>query len=331
MKTKAQTLILGGGIAGLTCGRTLRDAGLDVLILDKGRKAGGRSATRRSDSQAFDHGAQYFTVRDELFRSQVEDWVQDGTVARWQGRIGTLTNGRVGDTQGTTERWVGVPGMSALGRALASDLDVRTSTRINALEHHALQHGQTWRATAEDGSIFEGERIVISFPAPQAVEILPDDLPLKQEVDAVRMSPCWALMATFETRVDLALDGAFINDSPITWAARNNSKPGRPSAESWVLHASPEWTVEHLNESRENVAELLLQAFQQAAGIGLPPATTWIAHRWGFALASEALNKDYLYDPNAGLGFCGDWCPGARIEGAYLSGLALANAILTKI
>jgi len=52
-------IIIGAGIAGLACARPLADAGLHVIIIDKGRGIGGRVATRRADDLRFDHGAPY--------------------------------------------------------------------------------------------------------------------------------------------------------------------------------------------------------------------------------------------------------------------------------
>ncbi|MEM1053678.1 MAG: FAD-dependent oxidoreductase, partial [Pseudomonadota bacterium] len=59
------TLIIGAGMAGLSCGTALAAGGIDVCLLDKGRGPGGRMATRRAEiggqAVSFDHGAQYFT------------------------------------------------------------------------------------------------------------------------------------------------------------------------------------------------------------------------------------------------------------------------------
>jgi renalase len=59
--------IIGAGIAGIACARTLVQAGHQVTVFEKSHTAGGRMSTRGSDFGSFDHGAQYFTVRDERF------------------------------------------------------------------------------------------------------------------------------------------------------------------------------------------------------------------------------------------------------------------------
>ena len=61
-------VIIGSGIAGLSCARTLAAAGFAPVVLDKGRGIDGRVATRRVDAMQFDHGAQYVTAQKPRFR-----------------------------------------------------------------------------------------------------------------------------------------------------------------------------------------------------------------------------------------------------------------------
>ena len=57
--------VVGAGISGLICARRLQEQGFQVTVFEKSRSSSGRAATRRVDlSLSFDHGAQYFTVRD---------------------------------------------------------------------------------------------------------------------------------------------------------------------------------------------------------------------------------------------------------------------------
>ena len=88
-------------------------------------------ATRRSgETLRFDHGAQYFTVRDECFRRYVDSWIAAGIVAKWDGRIASLENGDIQYKDDSTSRYVGVPGMNSVCRHLAQGLEIRYQTRI---------------------------------------------------------------------------------------------------------------------------------------------------------------------------------------------------------
>ena len=58
MASDAPTLIVGGGIAGLLCARTLVQAGRPVLLLERSDEVGGRVRTTLRDGFRIDHGFQ---------------------------------------------------------------------------------------------------------------------------------------------------------------------------------------------------------------------------------------------------------------------------------
>ena len=85
-----RVLVVGAGIAGLAAARRLLEVGVDrsdLRVVDKGRGFGGRMASRRIDTPngvaRFDHGAQFFTTRSDLFRATVDRAVDAGAVVEW--------------------------------------------------------------------------------------------------------------------------------------------------------------------------------------------------------------------------------------------------------
>ncbi|MEQ8967353.1 MAG: NAD(P)-binding protein [Azospirillaceae bacterium] len=331
--------VIGAGIAGLAAARTLADHGYAVRVHDKGRGPGGRLSTRRGqDGTAFDHGAQYFTADDPRFARFVESWVDDGVAARWEAPVARLAAGRA-EPAPPRRRFVGTPGMSAVIRHLAGDLDVAFGRRIGSVE--AAPDGG-WRlvAAADEGDGDEpaeqAEIVLVCTPAPQAGPLLAPAPELARAAGAASMAPCWAVMAWFGDAVALPGDpppqAAFVEDSPLAWIARDSAKPGRPAGECWVLHATPAWSAEHLEETPEEIVPALLDAFADAVGGSLPPAVGARGHRWRHArVIGPAPGPDALFDPALGLGAAGDWCRGPRIEDAWLSGVALAGRVLGAI
>ena len=73
--------VVGAGIAGIACARTLMQAGLDVTVFEKSTGASGRMSTRSSEFGGFDHGTQYFTVRDARFEKALA--TASGLVRPW--------------------------------------------------------------------------------------------------------------------------------------------------------------------------------------------------------------------------------------------------------
>jgi predicted NAD/FAD-dependent oxidoreductase len=135
-------------------------------------------------------------------------------------------------------------------------------------------------------------------------------------------------MMTFEAALNLTFDAAFVREGPLAWIARNSSKPGRPRGdESWVLHATPEWSSAHLDDPPRAVELALLDGFANAVNHPVPWPRHIAAHRWRFSLPEEPLAAQCVADPEHGLFACGDWCGGPRVEGAVMSGLAAADEV----
>jgi predicted NAD/FAD-dependent oxidoreductase len=231
--------VVGAGISGLSCARTLADHGRPVTVFEKSRGVGGRMATRRSDNGVmFDHGAQYFTVRDERFQNCVDSWQHAGVVQRWTGRIVSLHGLDTEQDKSSTARFVGCPGMNAICRHLAENLDVRTNTRVAP----PTRCQGKWLVSDEtDNELGRYDVVIVSAPAPQAGELLQGSPDLASRASSVKMAGCWALLVRFPARIDVDYDGAFVQDSALSWIARNSSKPGRNSdLGTWMLHASAE-------------------------------------------------------------------------------------------
>jgi predicted NAD/FAD-dependent oxidoreductase len=317
--------VVGAGMSGLFAARALADAGHEVAVFERGRGAGGRMATRRQDEYAFDHGAQYFTLKDARFGRYVKSWVQDGVVKPWQATLGKAKDGTVTLLKDNVTRYVGVPSMSALPRHLSSSLQVTYRTRVKAVEAVAGK----WRlvtAGALESGLFDV--VILAVTPQQAVPLLANVPALAAQARTVKLLPCWATLVTFPHTLELGVDGAFVDHPALAWISRNASKPERPTPESWVLHATSDWSSTHLTAPRAEVAAALLAAFFQATGQAPVEPLQLDAHRWGNALASTPLTVGCLWDGEARLGVCGDWCHASRVEGAFLSGMAVCGLVL---
>ena len=162
--------IIGAGISGLVCARLLVEQGMEVTVFEKSRGVGGRMATRRTPEGChFDHGAQYFTVRDERFRRYVDSWLADGLVAPWEGRICVLQRGVVAEKSEPLARFVGIPGMNAVCKRLAADLRVKLQCEVAPVVHE----GNSWRLVdLEARPLGTFDTVLVSAPAPQAATLL---------------------------------------------------------------------------------------------------------------------------------------------------------------
>jgi hypothetical protein len=115
----------------------------------------------------------------------------------------------------------------------------------------------------------------------------------------------------------------------IAWMARESSKPGRERIERWTVQASAPWSAEHVNDTPDRVKGKLIKAFAEITGIRVTPDHAEV-HRWLYAKTAKPLGQSFLWSKDQGIGLCGDWCLGHRVEDAFVSGLELALAVLKK-
>ena len=323
--------IIGAGPAGLMAARTLADHGISAEIFEKSRGLGGRVATRRtSEGLAFDHGAQYFTARDERVQRLAESWAEQGIIAPWTGRIVARKGNVQTDVSNSIARYVGQPTMNSFCKHLATGLTTHLEHTITA----ARRDGEAWWLDfAEHPTQGPFDWIIGSSPAGQAAKIFASGAPsLAAAAAKITMTPCWALLVAFDRPVEIDYDGAFINQGALTWIARSSSKPSRKAApDCWVAHASSEYSLEHLEKSAEEVLPDLLKNFYELSGIRPQETCYAAAHRWRFAIPPQPTTERCLVDLASQAILCGDWCGGPRVEGALLSGMAAAGRLLGEL
>jgi predicted NAD/FAD-dependent oxidoreductase len=338
--------IIGAGMAGVACARTLVQAGHRVTVFEKNSQPGGRMATHLTEFGGFDAGTQYFTVRDPRFARALE--TVPGLCRPWSANTVRVldAHGRVAVAAPPPHEshWVPVPGMDALVRRWAEPLQqtqqLELDTRVTRIERDAL-HPQRWQLHTEGPQqtqhVFSGfDAVLLALPAARAQALLHASRQaeaLAKKISAVQVAPCWTLLLAFPQAVQPGLttlgpqwNAARSTHHRIAWLARESSKPGRDIIERWTVQASPAWSQEHLQDDAARVQAKLLKAFAEITGIHAEPSYA-VAHRWPHAQTTRALGTSHLWDAKTHIGVCGDWCTGHRVEDAFLSGLELALKI----
>jgi predicted NAD/FAD-dependent oxidoreductase len=299
-----------------------------------------------------DHGAQFFTARDPRFRSEVDGWLRDGVARVWAdgfpswSAVGGWREARASRAAepGAHPRYACPAGMSALGKRLAEGLAVTRQARAVAVQ----RDGEGWEVRLEDGARHRAQRLVVTAPVPQALELLrgvdlrPAD---HAALAAVAYAPCFAMMAGYPGVAAPTWPGVRLPDHPdLAWIANDGAKRGAGGADGadggtprgadgagtvLVLHATPSFTRLRYDDPPAAIVAGLLRAASAVIPWAGRPAWT-DQQRWRYALveaphpASALLVADGLV--LAGDGFGGE--DGGRLESAYLSGLAAAAKLL---
>lgn len=320
-------IIIGAGMSGLLAARALSAAGVRVVVLDKGRGVGGRMATRRIDSAVFDHGAQFFTVRDVRFRDLVEAWVDEGVAREW-------THGFAG-ADGVWKRdgharYRGAAGMTGIAKHLAHGLDVRTGALVTT----ASVRAGLWVVAVQDAEPLAASALILTAPVPQSLALLDAggyELPPAERaaLEALTYDPCIAVMAVLDRAPAIPEPGGVqIDAEPIRWIADNTRKGISPAAHAVTIHGAAGFSRDHWDMDRTAAGQLLLDA--AAPWLGAAKVLNFQVHGWRYSQPSSAYPARCLAFDAPPLALAGDVFGGPRVEGAALSGLAAADHLLKQ-
>ncbi|MCU0718908.1 MAG: FAD-dependent oxidoreductase, partial [Pirellula sp.] len=164
--------------------------------------------------------------------------------------------------------------------------------------------------------------------------MVPQDCSWLSAIEKVRMKPCWASIIAFSSRWEVPFDGAVVHDDTIRWMARDSSKPGRPQElDCWVVQSNHTWAKENLSHSKEEIVSLMMSQLERLTGVKPPEPLYRNSHRWLYAdvevpVSQDGISPECSWDSEKLLGACGDWYRHKNIEGAMLSGMALAGRVL---
>ncbi len=324
----ARIAILGAGICGLMTALALPEHGTHLTLIDKGRSVGGRMATRRMGDGWADHGAQFFTVRTTEFADYVEEWRLNGWIFEWATH---WSDGSIDihKPAGYT-RFAAYGGMNALAGHIADEVreagaHIYTGQRITAL---SVEAGQ-WRLATEQGKHFTCDILVATPPVPQTLALLETNgLHLDPESEnalrAVTYAPCLCLLLRLDTPPDLPHPGARQTpDGIVTWVADNHRKGISPHAHIVTVHANPDFSAQHYQMDDDAIVARLLPELTTVLGKATVQAIE--VKRWRYALPTQLHPQRFLFtNTPAPIYFGGDAFGGPRVEGAALSGLAIA-------
>lgn len=316
-----RSIVIGAGIAGLLAARNLAGAGRDVIVLDKGRSVGGRLATRRIGEATLDHGAQFFTVRTDTFAAVVQPLLDDGLVYRWCGGFGGAPDGH--------PRYAVRGGMTQLAKHVASGLDVRCDTLAFAVRRGAQGSGAAWSVGLDDGSSLDADEVVITCPLAQSFSLLVTaDVDVPEQLWRTEYDRTLALLAVLDGPSAVADPGGLQGVDGFTFVADNQRK-GISALPALTMHADPAWSEAHWDLPADDARALLL-----AAARPFMRGTT-VLHaqlkRWRFATPRAIWPQPcWLPGDGSALALAGDAFDGPRVEGAALSGLAAATALLSR-
>jgi protoporphyrinogen oxidase len=219
--------VVGAGLAGLSAAWALEGAGMDVVVLDAGRRPGGMVVTERRDGFVVEGGPDGFLAAEpdiqELAREvgigeRLVDQVARGSTL-WTGgrRLETLPEGRAAELlgiQGVADSGLSrgfrsfAAGMAEVVEALVGCLvpRLRTTQGVTAIARAA----RGWRLSFTGGSALEAEAVILAVPAWVAARLLAGlGVSAARALDTVFYAPSITVSLAYRAnQVPRALEGA---------------------------------------------------------------------------------------------------------------------------
>ena len=307
-----QIAVIGAGISGLVCARKLAEAGHRVVVLEKSRSLGGRCATRKFGEHLVDTGAQYFTLRDQGIRTEVEQ-LAGGQLKKIEKPI--LSEKQI--YRAGEERFYLANGNNRLGSLLAEGLDVRKECEAARV----VQEGKGWKVLGE-----EYHAVVSCAPWPQSAALF--GMAVSQVAFEPNLTACLEYMIPWDGSKYATLDST--GHEPLAWVGCENAKEGRIQGGKsvYVIQASTAYSQKYLEKDPAEWLSDLSERLEKSWGLSPDKRGATFGHRWRYARRGRgAQQPSALAD---GLYLCGDSVTDSRVESVWKSGIEVAEKVLAR-
>ena len=315
--------VIGCGMSGITIANLMKNK-YNVAVFEKSRGYSGRMSTNRTENFQFDHGAQYFSIKNKQFYNFMKPLLDNDIIKIWKRKHVQIKNNMIVSSKVFSikeKNFIGVPSMSIIGRHLSKDINIHNNTLITKLKNIK----GAWYLYNQDIKFGPFDWLFLTIPPEQAYNILPANISFINEIKSIKMKSCFTLMLGFKNKKKLSFDSAEVFDSKINWICVDSSKPGRNNPFSLVIQSSNLWEDANFEKDRSKVAKEMILNTSAILNLNIDDYEYKKIHYWKYAIAEQNNNTKSFLDCSNQITACGDWCIKSRVEYAFLSALNAFN------
>lgn len=310
--------LIGVGVSGLSFLSFINRKKFNIEIFEKSRGFSGRLSTRRTECGKFDHGAQFFTIKNNIFKEFLLSNFSE-LFKKYEPSIKYNNHGVLENFANSTHYYFS-GGMNSFGKTLGKKFNASLNTKIKSIKKTSKNK---WQLIFDDNYISKGtfDYVVSSAPFDQTRDIYSNNFSFDEKF---AMKPCITLMVGFKTfHDDVYPYQKFHDNSNLDSLFYQNYKFNDNKLHCWVIQAKAQWSINNLELPDEKIISELLSKLKIIFGPEKPDFLQ--LHKWRFASTSKNKFENEIASNSANLFAIGDWVSGGRVEGAFISGYRLAK------
>lgn len=302
--SKAKAIILGAGMSGIACGLSLNN-NFNVSIFEKSRGVGGRLCAKKLTNGLLHFGAQFCTSQANQFQ---EFLIKNKAI----NFLGSAFNCAENSIVETDHYFTHPQGMHSLLKQEANLLNITFNQKAVHIDEAKKV------VYFESGHEESYDIIISSLPLPQSQDIFQSTI----EHDS-KFGPCIAVGMNFKLPSDI-IHNAFKNfNADVPWFASSKFYNSEEQ-ETWIMQFSPEASTKMKSASDSYIENAVTRSIADFFNQDFKLKNIKI-FRWKYALCSRSELHNKFTSISEEAFAIGDWNISARVESAYISGVALGN------
>lgn len=308
-------IIIGAGISGLNTAKKIQELNLgSVQILEKSRGVGGRMATRRTLETRFDHGAQFYRLKNDI-KDLHQEWCKKGINHQWFVSV-------------KGDHWCSKSGMTTLAKSMMSNLEILLEKEIRTIRYE----NNLWKLISTKNEEWFCHNLIISSPIPQTIKLIEEvenqqllNAHVLSEMKEITYTKALIGLVTLEEDVIIDSNGYLEFQTGHFFSISDQKKKGVSEIPALTITMSPLFSESVFEKSDEYILEKILNLFLE----NYPKAKIKKAElkKWRYCQPqNQARNLFLELAPN--LYSIGDAFGGSSLLGAIRSSEALCHFLI---
>jgi len=204
---------------------------------------------------------------------------------------------------------------------------VRTDSMVFAIRAASPGSAARWAVTLDNGTSTSADALVVTCPLPQSYSLLVSaSVELPTQLMRMEYDRTIALLVTLDGAPAVGEPGGLQNPNDTLSFVSDNRRKGISASEALTIHANAAWSESHWNDDHASLEAAL--RVEAADFIGSAAVTAAQVKKWRFATPRTPWPEPCWVPAAAPLALAGDAFAGPKIEGAVVSGLAAAEALV---